>query len=74
MRRPSKRPPRKMSVFGVVWDWELGECSNAVMGGEGKPPVFGRGMRWRIPGWVSEEAMTEGEGEEEELFLAFVVD
>ena len=49
VRRPSKRPPRKMRVF-VVGVWEPLECSNAVIGGGGKPPVSGRGIRWRIPG------------------------
>ena len=56
----------------VVWVWEPWECSNAVIGGGGKPPVSGRGMRWSTPGWVSEEAMIEAE--EDELFLAFIVD
>lgn len=47
------------------------ECSNAVSGGEGKPVVGGRGMRWRRPGWVSGEAMTGVE--EDELLFVFIV-
>ena len=62
MRRPSKRPGRKMRVF-FGGDWGPWECSNAVMGGRGELPLFGRGMRWRRPGWVVEEAMIEVEGE-----------
>ena len=71
MRRPSKRPPRKMRVLGVG-GWEGLEWENAVRGGRGEGPLFGQGMRWRIPGWVDGDAMIEGE--EDEVFWGFIVE
>ena len=74
VRRPSKRPGRKRRVLvGGVWELLdcLLECSNAVSGGEGEPPVSGRGMQWRSPGWVDGEAMAEVE--EGELLFGFIV-
>lgn len=52
VRSPSNRPPRKIRVFveGSEKPWE---CSKAVRGRGGKPPMLGREMRWRTPGWMS---------------------